>query len=103
MSRILACILCTLLAACEIGVDADAERAAPGEPAVRARGCTQCGWIESKRELPPEAADPRAPRSYEYMVRMTDGSSSVFRQQLPASWRLGERLSVIAGAGAQEN
>jgi hypothetical protein len=37
------------------------------------------------------------------MVRMTDGSSSVFRQQLPASWRLGERLSVIAGAGAQEN
>lgn len=102
MSRILACILCTLLAACEIGVDADAEMAAPGEPAVHARRCIRCGWIESKRELLPDAADPRAARSYEYTVRMTDGSSSLFRESLPASWRLGERLTVIAGAGAHD-
>jgi hypothetical protein len=102
MSRILACILTALLAGCEIGVDADAE-AAPDQPAVHVRRCAHCGWIESKRELPSGAARPQAPRTYEYTVRMTDGSSSVFRQQLPASWRLGERLSVIAGAGAQEN
>jgi hypothetical protein len=25
---------------------------------------------------------------------MSDGSSSVFQQELPASWRLGERLTV---------
>jgi hypothetical protein len=101
MSRILACVLIALLAACESGVDAGAEMAAPGEPAAHARRCTQCGWIESKRELPGSAAGPQAPRTYEYTVRMTDGSSSVFREALPASWRLGERLTVIAGAGAQ--
>jgi hypothetical protein len=28
---------------------------------------------------------------------MRDGSSSVFRETLPTSWRLGERLTVIDG------
>ena len=63
------------------------------------RRCAHCGWIESKREIPPGAADSRAPGSYEYTVRMTDGSSSVFQQALPASWRFGERLTVIGGVG----
>jgi hypothetical protein len=101
MNRTLACILTALLAACEAGVDADAEVAAPGRPVVHERRCARCGWIESKRELPASAAGPQAPRTYEYTVRMTDGSSSVFREALPANWRLGERLTVIAGAGAQ--
>jgi hypothetical protein len=35
---------------------------------------------------------------YEYTVRMTDGSSSIFEQALPASWRVGERLTVIGAA-----
>jgi hypothetical protein len=62
-----------------------------------ARRCPHCGWIESKRELLPSAADPRAARNYEYTLRMADGSSSVFQEALPASWRLGERLMVIDG------
>lgn len=55
-----------------------------------ARRCTNCGWIESKREV--------LPGIYEYTVRMGDGSSSVFREALPVSWRLGERLMVIEGS-----
>lgn len=54
------------------------------------RRCPQCGWIESKREVQPS--------TYEYTVRMADGSSSVFLEVLPASWRLRERLIVIGGA-----
>lgn len=60
--------------------------------------CPYCGWIESKREILPSSADPRAPRTYEYTVRMADGSSSVFLEALPTSWRLRERLIVIGGA-----
>jgi hypothetical protein len=56
------------------------------------------GWIESKREITPLGADARAPASYEYTVRMGDGSSHVFREEMPASWRLGERLIYITGS-----
>ena len=83
------------------GIDAEAV-ALPAQvdtPARATRRCPHCGWIESKREILPGAAALQAPRSYEYTVRMTDGSSSVFQQALPASWRLGERLTVIGGAG----
>ncbi len=62
------------------------------------RRCPHCGWIESKREVVPSSADPRAPATYEYTVRMADGSSSVFVEALPTSWRLRERLIVIGGA-----
>jgi hypothetical protein len=39
------------------------------------RRCPHCGSIESKRELPRLAADARALLSYEYTVRLGDGSS----------------------------
>ena len=61
------------------------------------RRCPHCGWIESKREVLPSTADPRALRAYEYTVRMADGSASVFLEVLPTSWRLRERLIVIGG------
>ena len=100
MTRFLAAALfLTMLSACEIGIDAGGELPAPGEPKVHARRCPHCGWIESKREILPGVTDSHAARSYEYTVRMTDGSSSMFQQALPASWRLGERLTVIGGAG----
>jgi hypothetical protein len=99
LTAVVSALLLALLAACQSGIDAGDELPAPGEPAVHARRCPHCGWIESKREILPGVADPRAPRSYEYTVRMTDGSSSMFQQALPASWRLGERLTVIGGAG----
>jgi hypothetical protein len=99
MTRCLAAALCTLLlallAACQVVADAGDEPAPPEQPAVHARRCPHCGWIEAKRELLPRVAG--APRAYEYTVRMADGSSSVFQEALPASWRLGERLTVIGG------
>jgi hypothetical protein len=85
-------------------IDADAA-ALPAQAELTARGvrrCVNCGWIEAKRRIVPSAADPQAVQSYEYTLRMTDGSSSVFRETLPASWRLGERVRVIAGTGPRD-
>ena len=90
---VLAAVLFTLIAACEVAIEAVEESLAPEDAVVHARRCSNCGWIESKREI--AVADPHAPRAYEYTVRMMDGSSSVFQQALPATWRLRERLSVM--------
>jgi hypothetical protein len=80
-----------------VSVRADAPPAR-GELAVHAvQRCPHCGRIESKREIVPSVADPRSPRIYEYTLRMADGSSRVFREALPASWRVGERLTLIDG------
>ena len=62
--------------------------------------CASCGWIEAKRELVPLLADPQALRVYEYTLRMQDGSMSLFRETLPTSWRLGERVMLIEASGA---
>ena len=64
------------------------------------RRCPSCGWIEAKRELVPLLADPQAMRVYEYTLRMQDGSMSLFRETLPTSWRLGERVVLIEATGA---
>jgi hypothetical protein len=95
MTRLLAVLLPALLAACQAGTP-DSGDVLPGldQPALQARRCANCGWIESKREIVPAVVERHAVRSYEYTVRMKDGSSSIFRQALPASWRLGERLTV---------
>jgi len=97
-ASVLSALLFAMLAACETGIDAGAELLATDEPAVQARRCPHCGRIESKRQIPPGATDPHAPAVYEYTVRMTDGSSSIFEQALPANWRVGERLTVIGVA-----
>ena len=55
-----------------------------------ARRCPQCAWIESKREVDPG--------TFEYTARMVDGSSSIFLETLPTTWRVGERLMVIGGS-----
>ena len=60
-------------------------------PAPVARRCAHCAWIESKREV--------RPGTYEYTTRMVDGSSSVFLETLPITWRVGERMMIIGGAG----
>jgi hypothetical protein len=88
-------LLATMLAGCEIANSASAPEVAREMP----RRCLHCGWIESKRAVPPDAWDPRATVAYEYTVRMSDGSHSVFRGEHPSSWREGERLILINGAG----
>jgi hypothetical protein len=80
----------------ETGTAAEAV-ALPAQALPAARRCPYCGSIESKRKLPPLSGDPHALLSYEYTVRFGDGSSRVFQEELPASWRLGERLIFIDG------
>ena len=80
-----------------IGARADAPPAEVESVIVAAPRCPQCGWIESKRQIASSAADPHSLGIYEYTLRMTDGSSRVFREALPASWRVGERLTLIDG------
>lgn len=96
---LLSALLLPALTACEAGIDEEtAALLASDEVLAReARRCLHCGWIESKREILSEVADSRAPRIYEYTLRRADGSSSVFREALPASWRLGERVVIIDG------
>jgi hypothetical protein len=88
---------CTGFDAEPIALPANLELTAPA-----ARRCLNCGWIESKRKILPSVADPQALQIYEYTLRMTDGSSSVFQETLPASWRLGERVRVIDGTGPRD-
>ena len=64
-------------------------------PAPRASRCPACGWIESRREIP--GVD--AVLVYEYVLRMTDGSSRVFQEALPPK-RLRERLVHIDGTAS---
>ena len=61
----------------------------PEESAGAARRCAACGRIESLRELD---------ASFEFTVRMADGSSRVFLEDAAVGWRLGERLIYIDGA-----
>jgi hypothetical protein len=91
---VLSALLLATLAACESASSGGALAVALDAP----RRCAHCGWIESKHEIRPDIVDPRAAPIYEYTVRMADGSSSVFREKLTASWRLGERLVFIDGA-----
>jgi hypothetical protein len=54
--------------------------------------CPSCGWIESRRNVPGTGEV----QVYEYTLRMTDGSSRVFREALlPRSLR--ERVTYIDG------
>jgi hypothetical protein len=92
---VLSALLITILTAC----GSVRPGAAPGVAFDPPRRCAHCGWIESKREIQPGVAERHGVRVYEYTVRMADGSSSVFQEKLPSSWRLGERLIVLAGAG----
>ena len=59
--------------------------------------CPTCGWIEDKREIVSESVDASAPKTYEYTLRMADGSVSLFRETMPTKWHLGERMMLIEG------
>lgn len=97
---LLSLLVLPALVACEAGISGEAAALpAPAEvPVHETRRCPHCGWIESKREILPEVADPLIARIYEYTLRRANGSLSVFRETLPTTWRLGERVVVIDGA-----
>ena len=80
---------------------------------ARASRCPECGVIESTREV--GATDENAgvsgssriaadneievkpARNYEITIRLQDGSMRVLTDARPASWRRGERGTIIAG------
>ena len=103
LTLLLSLLLLPALAACEAAIDEGAVALlAPAEvPAREARRCPHCGWIESKREILPEVADPLVARIYEYTLRRADGSGSLFREALPATWRVRERVVVIDGTPSE--
>jgi hypothetical protein len=103
MSRVFLAALCALLlplAGCDIVPEREALAAQPpvqlAGPAPRR--CPDCARIVAKREILPLVADTGALQVFEYTVRMADGSSRVFRETLPTSWRLHERLGFIDGS-----
>jgi len=82
----------------------------------RSKSCAECGVVESKRKM--EMSDEwagayAAPlrtaagrqggialkplQNYEFTIRLRDGSMRVVTDANPAQWRLGERVTVIAG------
>jgi hypothetical protein len=57
--------------------------------------CPECGLIVSVQEI--ERHDEESSPSYEFVVRMADGSSRVINDLNPGRWRTSERLIVIDG------
>jgi outer membrane lipoprotein SlyB len=99
-----------------LALDQSAAVPATNEAPVKAR-CPECGVIVSMREIKVRDEDTGRPRtaggavagsrietrvdltrSYEFTVRLADGSSRVFNDTNPARWRSGERVIVIDGA-----
>lgn len=84
-------------------------------PAASGYRCSECGVIESTREIGADirtgasdartgASDARARagatpfRNYEITIRRQDGTMSVIRDAKSAKWRHGEPVTIIAGA-----
>lgn len=81
---------------------------------ARAR-CTECGVIESVREIETEGdgTDPGAAggpvagnevgkrvistRSFSVIVRLDDGSSRAFSEAILPAWRLGDKVRIVNG------
>jgi hypothetical protein len=87
--------------------------------------CPECGVVESIRQIGRSgdvggrdrvdvkavgrvsgngvAADAMTGKIYEMTVRFRDGSTAVFNEASPRTWRLGSRVIVIGGSNASNN
>ena len=65
-----------------------------GKARAKAR-CEACGVIESMRRVAPGGISPAI---YEITIRLGDGSTRVISDASPATWRPGERMTLIDGA-----
>jgi hypothetical protein len=71
--------------------------------------CPECGFVESIRHIESPrgasgsaiAASALTGKDYEITIRFRDGSTTVFNEATPRTWRLGSRVIVIAGSNAQ--
>jgi len=98
LMRALPVLLLATLPACDSSYSAGA----PDVARETSRHCLHCGWIQSKREIGPDASAPGAAVIYEYTMRLRDGSVHVFRESSPSSWREGQRLILIKGEDADD-
>jgi len=75
------------------------EAAAPmGAPTVKAHSrarCAACGVVQAIRRV--DAAGD-APASYEFTVRLRDGSIRLISDASQAKWRAGDNIMLIGGA-----
>jgi hypothetical protein len=65
-----------------------------GSTRVRAR-CPACGVVQGIRRI---AAAGDRPESYEFTVRLRDGSIRVSRDASQAKWHAGDNIMLIGGA-----
>lgn len=67
--------------------------AAAGKARARKR-CAACGVVESIRRIDPVEA---LPATYEFTVRLRDGSMRLSSDTSRAKWRVGDRIMLIGG------
>ena len=100
-----AALLCALLAGMATALDPASWFAAPEPVAVllpaaaapeagRSR-CQDCGVVESIRALPPVAG---LPATYEFTVRLRDGSLRTSTTDHKGSWRVGNQVLLVGGS-----
>jgi hypothetical protein len=71
--------------------------AAEGAANARARTrCEACGIVQAIRRIEPAGA---LPASYEFTVRLRDGSIRLSSNQTQAKWRTGDAIMLIGGTG----
>lgn len=74
--------------------------AAAGAVAPRARfRCTTCGVVEAIRRIEPDGSTPA---SFEFTVRLRDGSIRTSISASAANWRSGDQIMLIGGASASK-
>ena len=83
---------------CSVG--AAALPAAAEEPAPRARSrCTTCGVVEAIRRIDHGGSTPA---SFEFTVRLRDGSTRTSTTASASNWRSGDRIMLIGGASVSK-
>jgi hypothetical protein len=74
--------------------------AAQGEAPARARfRCESCGVVESMNHM--QAAGDQ-PASYEFTVRLRDGSSRVSSVASAGKWHIGDHIMLIGGPAPRQ-
>ncbi len=74
--------------------------AAEGSVAPRARTrCTTCGVVEAIRRVEQGGG---MPASFEFTVRLRDGSTRTSTVDSAANWRSGDRIMLIGGASVSK-
>jgi hypothetical protein len=82
----------------EAPAEAAAVSAAEEEPTARVRRrCDTCGVVQAVRRIEHGGSTPA---SFEFTVRLRDGSTRTSTADSAAKWRSGDRVMFIGGASA---